>query len=140
MARLSGEAEEKAKKSRPPCWTGRCSPSFPACPLYEPDDSEGRCRRNNAGLFFYSPAREKHLKEIEGGKGARRLPLAFQWEVIVEKVHFESTRKGKLYHLGENDRQWKSGGVGSESYQSLPLTVTTTLLLNDIGIDLFDAK
>jgi len=31
-------------------------------------------------------------------------------------------------------------GVGSESNQSLPLTVTTTLLFNDIGIDLFNAK
>jgi hypothetical protein len=31
-------------------------------------------------------------------------------------------------------------GVGPESNQSLPLTVTTTLLLNDIGIDLFDAN
>jgi len=40
--------------------------------------------------------------------------------------------------------EWKNEttaiGVGSESNQSLPLTVTTTLLLNDIGIDLFDAK
>jgi len=40
--------------------------------------------------------------------------------------------------------EWNNGttaiGIGSESNQSLPLTLTTMLLLNDIGIDLFDAK
>lgn len=87
MARLSGEAEEKAKKHGPPCGKVNCSSSYEKCPIREEDGGDGRCRRNDAGLLFYIPARDLRLSTGRNSDSCSRakgpeLKTAFQWEEI----------------------------------------------------------
>jgi len=77
IARLSGEAEEKAKVRTTPCKGAKCSQYFTSCPLVEGKD--GRCGRHNAGVFFYSPARDLYLQDINKED-------IFSWEEITGQI------------------------------------------------------
>jgi len=125
IARLSGEAEEKAKQRLPLCAQKNCSDGYLDCQLLaiEGASNQLRCLRHNAAVLFYSPARSLYLsdlnkdealawEEMSGGV----IPLVQKFSVlqntnISDHLELEYLPRGfvkKLYSIVE---KWEQKGM-----------------------------